>query len=154
MATILRHKRRRDFTVLPNGMLRDPRLSFRATGLLAFLLMLPDGEGVDSMSLAERKKEGRDAIRAGFKELEVAGYLARHREQDEKGFWSHVIEVSDEPTTPFQSSDDRRRDNRPSDSQSLKNPKNQQPNTDGGARTDSEGGIFLPGTGWLGGKAS
>lgn len=105
--SILRHAQDREFTILPNATIRDQRLSFRATGLLAYLVSLPDGTGVDSLSLSRRKKEGRDAVRTAFDELMAVGYVRRYKEQDpDTGFWRTVIEVTDqtEPTPDFQAS--------------------------------------------------
>jgi len=97
MASILRHRRRANFTVLPNEALRDPTLSFRATGLLAYLLSLPDGSAVDSLALSRRKKEGRDAIRTAFAELENACYVRRSKERNESNQWQTITEISDQP---------------------------------------------------------
>lgn len=98
-ASILRHRHRKAFTVLPNSTLRDPALSFRALGLLAHLVSLPEGSSVDSSSLAEARKEGRDAVRTAFAELVAAGYSTRRKEQDPtSGRWFTVVEISDSPT--------------------------------------------------------
>jgi hypothetical protein len=45
--------------------------------VLAHLLSLPDGAKVDSATLAQAHREGRDAVRAAFKELEGHGYYRR-----------------------------------------------------------------------------
>lgn len=93
--SIIRHRHPNRFTVLPNAALRDSRLSFRATGLLAYLLSLPPDSSTDGASLAMHKREGRDAIRSAMRELVDAGYVRRFREQQPNGQWSHVTEVSD-----------------------------------------------------------
>jgi hypothetical protein len=77
MSAILRHRHPNRFTVLPNDAIRNPALSFRAVGVLAHLLSLPDGAKVDSATLAQAHREGRDAVRAAFKELEGHGYYRR-----------------------------------------------------------------------------
>ena len=77
VSAILRHRHTNRFTVLPNDAIRNPALSFRAVGVLAHLLSLPDGARVDSASLAASHKEGRDAVRAAFKELAAHGYYRR-----------------------------------------------------------------------------
>jgi hypothetical protein len=105
MASILRHRRRQHFTVLPNLVLRDHRLSFRATGLLGYLLSLRDGTPIDSTSLGEQRPEGRDAIQTAFRELRSAGYVAQRKEQQPNGRWITVTEITDEPETGFQAPD-------------------------------------------------
>jgi hypothetical protein len=77
VSAILRHRHPNRFTVLPNDAIRNPRLSFRAVGVLAHLLSLPDGAKVDSATLAQAHKEGRDAVRAAFSELADHGYYRR-----------------------------------------------------------------------------
>ena len=103
MASILRHRRNHNFTILPNELIRDDRLSYRARGVLAYLLALPDGSHFDSRILSERGKEGRDAIRSVFRELEAAGYMRLTRQQDVQGRWSSTTEVTDEPTSDWES---------------------------------------------------
>lgn len=77
MSAILRHRHPNRFTILPNDAIRNQALSFRAVGVLAHLLSLPDGAKVDSATLAAAHKEGRDAVRAAYKELEAHGYYRR-----------------------------------------------------------------------------
>lgn len=129
MASILRHRQRRDFTILPNSAIRDAALSLRAGGLLQYLLMMPDGTPVDSLGISRRKPEGRDAIRTAFRELETAGYVRRSKEQNDAGQWTTVIEVTDEPETGFQASGDRSLETRTSADSALSLTK------DGEART-------------------
>lgn len=87
----------RNFTQLENAALRDMTLSFRATGLLAYLMSLPDGAPIDSTTLTQRKQEGRDAIRTAYRELESAGYVRREKVQGTDGLWSTVTYVSEQP---------------------------------------------------------
>lgn len=115
-----RHPKTRNFTQVENDLIRDPRLSHRATGLLVYLLSLPDGSRIDSTSLTPRKREGRDAIRAAYSELVETGYVTREKRQDtDSGKWSTVIHVYEIPTTAFQASGNQSSDNRASVSQAL-----------------------------------
>jgi hypothetical protein len=77
VSAILRHRHPNRFTILPNDAIRNQALSFRAVGVLAHLLSLPDGAKVDSATLAAAHKEGRDAVRSAYKELEAHGYYRR-----------------------------------------------------------------------------
>jgi hypothetical protein len=87
----------RDFTVLPNSVLRDEWLSYRARGLLAYMLSQPPDWEVSSSRLAIESGEGRDAIRTALRELTNAGYVRLLKEQDNGGRWqSHYI-VSRDP---------------------------------------------------------
>ncbi len=64
----------RNFTVLPNILLQDRRLSYTARGLLADLLSRPDGWREDGRHMADSSPQGRGAIRKALKELTQAGY--------------------------------------------------------------------------------
>ncbi|CAM5397913.1 hypothetical protein AB0F92_15965 [Kitasatospora aureofaciens] len=64
----------RSFTVLPNGLLQDRRLSYTARGLLVDLLSRPDGWREDGRHMADTSPQGRGAIRKALKELTEAGY--------------------------------------------------------------------------------
>ncbi|MFD0397146.1 hypothetical protein ACFVHI_03570 [Kitasatospora sp. NPDC127121] len=64
----------RNFTVLPNGLLQDRRLSYTARGLLTDLLSRPDGWREDGRHMADTSPQGRGAISKALKELTEAGY--------------------------------------------------------------------------------
>jgi len=65
----------RDFVQIPNGWMRDKRLSRRARGLLAELMTHVDGFTISERSLAGDGPEGRDAIATAVAELKRFGYL-------------------------------------------------------------------------------
>lgn len=99
---VLRVRRTKGFTVVPDEALRDNELSFKARGLLAYLLSMPDGwDHGGARGIAEQSKEGRDAILTGLQELEDAGYLHRNRKQVEGGKWSTEWVVADSPSQDF-----------------------------------------------------
>jgi hypothetical protein len=87
MATI-RVARRTRFTTIDRETVNDGGLSFRALGLLTWLLDKPDGWTVNAARIAAGEgREGREAIRSTLRELEAAGYLRRERGQDDRGRW-------------------------------------------------------------------
>jgi hypothetical protein len=86
-----------NFTILQNSVIRDERLSFRARGILAFILSMPDNWSTSSDHLSRVSMEGRDAIRAAMKELQHAGYIQRIRQQSTRGHWQTVTIVHDSP---------------------------------------------------------
>jgi hypothetical protein len=90
---------------MANDVIYNQAISFRALGVLVYLLSKPDGWETDSERLANGRKEGRDAIRTAFKEMESAGYLIRKKIQDAvTGRWSTVGELTDNP--PADTSED------------------------------------------------
>lgn len=95
---IVRAKRPdRGFTILDNAVLRDRRLTYRASGLLAEILSRPDDWRTDSTTLARHAREGREAIRSALRELEQFGYLTRTQGRDDKGRWVTITTVYDTP---------------------------------------------------------
>lgn len=94
---IIRVPHRRQFTVVANQALQDGRLSFRATGILAYLLSLPEDVTISARKIGQVKAEGRDAVLAALLELEKAGYLQRERRQDYSGKWSTVCTLAELP---------------------------------------------------------
>jgi hypothetical protein len=85
------------FTILRNENVRNQTLTFRARGLLAYLLSMPDNWATNSERLQSRWTEGRDAIRSSIKELEAAGYMTLHKAQNDKGQWVSNWIVTDHP---------------------------------------------------------
>lgn len=55
----------------------NPALSFRARGVLLYLLALPPGTRLDSSKIAAAGTEGRDAIRHALVELQDVGYVQK-----------------------------------------------------------------------------
>lgn len=96
---IIRTKRTKNFTVLNNDLIRDSRLSFKARGLLQYMLSMPDDWKFYVSELAKHSsKEGESAIRSGIEELEKLGYMRRIQNRDKSGkFGSVDWEVLDEP---------------------------------------------------------
>lgn len=82
---IVKVKKSRDFTVMANLALDDPRLSLKAKGLYAVLMSKPESWTVSYRGLKSQLKEGQTAILAALKELEDAGYLIRRRTRDTDG---------------------------------------------------------------------
>ncbi|MHB9857647.1 hypothetical protein [Streptomyces sp. YIM S03343] len=104
MLIIHRSKPTGNFTILPNELIRDDRLSYCARGVLAELLSRPNGWETNADALSERARrhrdgrgEGRRAMRSALAELEDAGYMVRHKRKGEKGRFVTVLELYDVP---------------------------------------------------------
>ncbi|MDH6111640.1 hypothetical protein P3T36_001956 [Kitasatospora sp. MAP12-15] len=87
----------RNFTVLPNGLLQDRRLSYTARGLLTDLLSRPDGWREDGRAMADSSPQGRGAIRKALKELTEAGYYRVVKRRMEDGRIRSEAHVFDTP---------------------------------------------------------
>lgn len=88
--------------MVPNHVVRDVRLSWKARGLLVWLLSMPDHWRTSSMALAKQGPDGREAVRTGLSELAAAGYLQRRKTQAADGTWSTSTYVFDTPQDPVQ----------------------------------------------------
>lgn len=98
--TIVRRERHERWTTVDKAVVNDSRLSFRARGVLVWLLDKPDDWRIRSTSIAEHGTEGRDAIRAAMVELETLGYLVRSRLNGADGKWHTEILIREELSTP------------------------------------------------------
>ena len=90
---------RDSFTVVRNEAIRDKQLSFRARGLLAWMLSHESGRLITAAAMIEAGMEGRDSVRTALRELEAAKYICRIRYMDRTGQWFHEMTVTDLPTT-------------------------------------------------------
>jgi len=92
---IIRTRRPDRFAVIPNDALQNHALSFKARGLLAYLLSQPDDWRISSGALARLAvHDGRESIRTALKELETANYLHRRRTKDPdtgRFGWHHLL---------------------------------------------------------------
>jgi len=86
-----------DYFAMHKHGIDNDALSFKAKGLLAYLMSKPDRWEIRITDLCKHSQEGEASIRSGLAELERAGYLARKREQDQHGLFAWVCVVSDTP---------------------------------------------------------
>lgn len=82
---IVRHPKNDNYSVIHNHGLTNVELSWKARGLLAYLLTKPDNWEVMMAHLINSAPDGREAVRTGLTELENAGYIVRQFTRTEKG---------------------------------------------------------------------
>lgn len=86
----------KNFTQIPNELLRNPNLSFKAKGILCLLLSNKEGWHSYLASLQQMTREGSEAIQSGIHELEKAEYLMRVQYRDKQtkirrgSFWAYT----------------------------------------------------------------
>lgn len=98
MDQIIVRKSTHDFVVLNKHVFYDSNLSFKAKGLLAQIMALPDDWNYSIEGLATLAKDGKDGVRTAIHELEEGGYLIRTRQTNIKGvFLGYKYEFSDVP---------------------------------------------------------
>lgn len=97
---ILRHQHSSNYTVISNASIQDKRLSWKARGMLAFLLSMPDDWEFYQEDLVKRAPDGVTAVQSGLGELRDHGYLSVHRERGDDGKFEAVVwTVYETPTT-------------------------------------------------------
>lgn len=97
--SIFRINKTNNYTVMSNIHLRDKNLSYRAKGLLSFMLSLPKDWDYSVNGLAKISKENVKAVRTILKELEEFRYLERKRIQLENGRFDYDYYIYEEPYT-------------------------------------------------------
>lgn len=92
---IIRVEKNRDnpYVIMNKTPLEDSGLTWKAKGLLSYLLSKPDNWKPIREELAKASIDGIRAVRSALKELEEAGYMKRHpmRKDGKIVAWEHVI---------------------------------------------------------------
>ena len=102
--TMIRVDKKTNFVVLNKDALQDVNLSWKAKGLLVYLLSLPDNWQIYIEELSAHAKDGVDSTASAIKELMKNGYITRERIRNEKGqlknyiYTVHEVPVSIEDT--------------------------------------------------------
>ncbi len=97
--TIILMARREDpFSRVPKTTLRDARISWKAKGILSYLIGQPLDWKVRVQDLVNNSTDGPTAIRSALNELRDAGYAMLDKMKDESGkIVEWVWKVSDSP---------------------------------------------------------
>lgn len=101
MTNIGRKRRKNGFTQIANTLFEDNNLSYRAKGILGYMLSRPDNWKFNKTDLVRRSTEGRDAVYKAIDELKEQGYLHIYRNQCDNGtFDGWIWEYDDSPFSP------------------------------------------------------
>lgn len=86
MSKIIRAKREsKSFALVDKNFINDKRLSYKAKGILVYILSKPDDWKVVIRDLINNAADGKASIYAGLKELERYGYYVKEPVRDEDG---------------------------------------------------------------------
>ena len=85
------------FAQVANAALQDRRLSFKARGVIGFVISMPPDAQLSAAWLEDQGPDGREAIRSALRELEKCGYYRRTRKSAGKGAWTWEQILSDAP---------------------------------------------------------
>ena len=90
-------------TTFHDATIQDPRLSYAAIGLLAYLLSRPPGWKLKVRELIRPGLAGRDQINSLLRELIATGYVTKEKRRNPKpnGInWEYTVREQAEETSP------------------------------------------------------
>lgn len=97
-------KTTKNFVIINKIFLNDNRLSFKAKGIMTYLLSKPDDWKVMVHELIEASSDGKTAVRSALKELEQYGYYKKYPVRTEDGkridHWESVVYESPQTAEP------------------------------------------------------
>jgi len=82
-------KKRNNFVMIDNAIFNDGRLSWKAKGILGYLLSKPDGWKAVVKDIIKHSKDGVDSVYSGLRELKKYGYYSKTPVKNEKGRITH-----------------------------------------------------------------
>lgn len=93
---IFRQQKTRNYTIVNNDILRRKDLSWKAKGILIYILSLPNDWVIYLEEVMKHSTDGRDSFRSGWKELEKVGYVKRfaHKEKGVIKEWRTIVSES------------------------------------------------------------
>ena len=94
----MRVEKIKNYSVISNEFIRRKDLSWKAKGILTYILTLPDDWVININEIMTHATEGEKAFRSGWKELKDAGYVNRYPVRDKESnkitHWETVIRES------------------------------------------------------------
>lgn len=119
-------KRPNNFVMMDKGFLEDERISYKAKGILAYLLSKPDNWKVIVGNLVNYSTDGKASVYAGLKELKECGYYEKVPIRDETGqriaYWeSTVYEIPVSLLADFQEVENQEVENQDIGNQFIEN---------------------------------
>lgn len=97
--TAIRVVKNKNYSVMSNYHLQDKNLSFKAKGLLSYMLSLPDNWKYTIKGIAKESKESEKTVRTVLKELETKKYLVIVKKQNTLGRFVYEYFVYEKPDT-------------------------------------------------------
>lgn len=103
MPAIRSNKKHNPFVMIDKEAIQNPKLSFRAKGMLAYMLSLPDNWIFHEEELAKHSPDGKHIIRQIIKELTNAGHIQKRpiRHKGKITRWETVVTERSQPDSDF-----------------------------------------------------
>ena len=125
----IKTKKERNYTVLDNTFLKDKSLSWKAKGLMAYFLSLPDDWTIHFSEIEKHATDGKASLRSAINELKEKGYLKAEQKRVDNRFAEMVYTIienpaEDFPLTDFQKTEKQKTGNQFTEKQPLQNTNN------------------------------
>src|SRR5699024_7573222 len=96
--SIFKIQKENNYVSIDNKVFTDESLSWKAKGILGYLLSRPDDWQVIIQDVVNQSVDGRDSVMTGLNELEEKKYIHKHRRRNAKGhFIGWVYYVFENP---------------------------------------------------------
>jgi hypothetical protein len=121
---IIKAKSKNNFTIIPNEPLQRSDISWKAKGLLCYLLSLPESWVLYKTELQNHSTDGRDSTTTGFDELVNIGYIEVEEVREKGRFKGFNYLVHSEPKTENPKTDLPKTENPKTEKPTLKRKQN------------------------------
>lgn len=91
--SVFRINKSKNYTVMSNYHLRDKKLSFKAKGMLSYMLSLPDDWDYSLQGLSKASKDNITSIKSTIEELKTTQYLKITKERDKMGRFTYIYNI-------------------------------------------------------------
>ena len=88
------------FTQIHNAWVRDPKITYKAKGLLTYLLSHEVGYTITIGQIIRESGDGKQSVRSALEELIKAGYLETKRTTDARGYNAGLAYFIKDPNSP------------------------------------------------------
>lgn len=95
----IKTKKKRNYTVLDNSFIKDVTLSWKAKGVMAYLLSLPEDWTIHLSEIETHATDGKDSLRSALKELKEHKYLKAYQKKENGKFGEMVYIIIENPQT-------------------------------------------------------
>ena len=95
----IKTKKDRNYTILDNTFIKDVNLSWKAKGLMAYFLSLPDDWEIHLSEIEKHATDGKATLRSAINELKEQGYLKVEQRKVNGKFAEMIYTIIENPYT-------------------------------------------------------
>lgn len=98
---VIRVIKNKNYTVMSNNHLKNKKMSLKAKGLLSMMLSLPDTWSYNFKGIVNMCKESERSVKTALNELKELKYLEITKERDNKGRFTYIYNIYENPGVRF-----------------------------------------------------